>query len=52
MSSSETQYRWVIDDERTIVDVADSLGMGDRTLGNFVRQAKVDVGGKAGATRE
>ena len=42
----------VIDDDRTIVDVADSLGIGDGTLGNWVRQARVDAGDKAGVTTE
>jgi transposase len=42
----------VIGDKRSIVDVADSLGIGDGTLGNWVRQARVDVGDKAGVTTE
>jgi transposase len=42
----------VIGDRRTIVDVADSLGIGDGTLGNWVRQARVDAGDKAGVTTE
>jgi transposase-like protein len=41
----------VIGDKRSIVDVADSLGIGDGTLGNWVRQARVDVGDKAGVIR-
>jgi len=42
----------VINDDRTIVDVAESLGIGDGTLGNWVRQTKVDAGDKAGVTTE
>ena len=42
----------VINDDRTIVDVAESLGIGDGTLGSWVRQAKVDAGDKAGVTTE
>ncbi|MFT7646991.1 MAG: transposase [Candidatus Poriferisodalaceae bacterium] len=42
----------VIGDKRSIVDVADSLGIGDGTLGNWVRQARVDAGDKAGVTTE
>jgi transposase-like protein len=42
----------VIDDGRSIVDVARSLGVGDGTLGNWVRQARVDAGDKAGVTTE
>jgi len=38
----------VVSDGRTIVDVAESLGVGDGTLGNWVRQARVDAGEKAG----
>jgi transposase-like protein len=42
----------VIDDGRSIVDVARALGIGDGTLGNWVRQARVDAGDKAGVTTE
>lgn len=42
----------VINDDRTIVDVAESLGIGDGTLGSWVRQAKVDAGDNAGVTTE
>jgi transposase len=42
----------VVGDGRTIVDVADSLGIGDGTLGNWVRQSRVDAGDKAGVTTE
>jgi transposase len=34
----------VIDEDRKIVDVARSLGVGEGTLGNWVRQARVDRG--------
>jgi len=38
----------VLEDERSIVDVAESLGIGDGTLGNWVRQARIDRGDRAG----
>ena len=38
----------VIDEGRKVVDVADSLGIGEGTLGNWVRQARVDRGERAG----
>ena len=40
----------VIDEGRTVVDVARSLGVGEGTLGNWVRQARVDRGERAGVT--
>lgn len=40
----------VIDEGRTVVDVARSLGIGEGTLGNWVRQARVDRGERAGMT--
>ena len=40
----------VLDDDRPIVEVAAALGIGDGTLGNWVRQARVDRGDKAGMT--
>jgi transposase len=40
----------VIDEGRTVVDVARNLGVGDGTLGNWVRQARVDRGERAGVT--
>lgn len=40
----------VVNDDRTIVDVADSFGIGDGTLGTWVRQARVDAGDNAGVT--
>lgn len=33
-----------------IVDVAERLGVGEGTLGNWVRQARVDSGERAGVT--
>jgi len=42
----------VLDDERRIVDVADALGIGDGTLGNWVRQARTDRGEREGLTTE
>jgi transposase len=40
----------VIDEGRTVVDVARSLGIGEGTLGNWVRQARIDRGERAGLT--
>ena len=40
----------VIDEGRTVVDVARSLGVGEGTLGNWVRQARIDRGERAGVT--
>ena len=42
----------VLDDERRIVDVAEALGIGDGTLGNWVRQARTDRGEREGLTTE
>jgi len=42
----------VIVQKRSIVDVAGSLGVGDGTLGNWVRQARIDAGDKAGITTD
>jgi len=40
----------VIDEDRTVVDVAGSLGIGEGTLGNWVRQARVDRGERVGVS--
>ena len=40
----------VIDEDRRVIDVARSLGVGVGTLGNWVRQARVDRGERAGVT--
>lgn len=40
----------VIDEDRSVVDVARSLGVGEGTLGNWVRQARVDRGERVGVT--
>jgi transposase len=40
----------VIDEGRSIADVARSLGIGEQTLGNWVRQARIDRGERAGLT--
>jgi transposase-like protein len=42
----------VIDGERSIADVARSLGLVEQTLGNWVRQALVDRGERAGLTTD
>ncbi len=40
----------VLDDGYKIVDVADRLGVGEGTLGNWVRQSRIDRGERAGMT--
>ena len=42
----------VIEGERTIADVAKSLGLVEQTLGNWVRQARIDRGEKPGLTSD
>lgn len=42
----------VIDGQRTITDVAGSLGLVEQTLGNWVRQARIDSGERAGLTTD
>ena len=42
----------VLNDERKIIDVAQALGIGDGTLGNWVRQARTDRGEREGLTSE
>lgn len=40
----------VLDEGRRVSDVAQSLGIGEGTLGNWVRQARVDRGERAGVS--
>jgi transposase-like protein len=40
----------VIDQQRTVADVARSLGVNDQTLGNWVRQERIDRGEGGGLT--
>jgi transposase len=40
----------VLDDGNRVIDVAERLGIGEGTLGNWVRQARVDRGERAGMT--
>ncbi len=40
----------VIDQHRTMVDVAKELGIVEQTLGNWVRQERIDRGEKEGTT--
>jgi transposase len=42
----------VIVTDRTIVGVAQALGLVEQTLGNWVRQARIDRGARAGLTSE
>src|ERR1700724_2739606 len=42
----------VIDQHRTIADVARELGVVEQTLGNWVRQERVDRGEREGLTTE
>ena len=42
----------VLEQERTIADVARSLGIVESNLGNWVKQARVDRGERAGLTSE
>lgn len=42
----------VLDEERSIADVARSLGIVEQTLGNWVRQARIDRGEKEGLTSD
>ncbi|HYN34240.1 MAG TPA: transposase [Ilumatobacteraceae bacterium] len=42
----------VLDDGRRIIDVAQSLGIGEGTLGNWVRLQKIERGERAGLTRD
>ena len=40
----------VIDQKRTVADVARQLGVNDQTLGNWVRQERIDRGEREGLT--
>jgi transposase-like protein len=40
----------VVDEGRRIIDVANALGIGDGTLGNWVKQGRIDRGEKQGLT--
>jgi transposase len=40
----------VLDDGNKVVDVADRLGIGEGTLGNWVRQSRIDRGERAGVS--
>jgi transposase-like protein len=42
----------VIDQHRTIADVAGELGVIEQTLGNWVRQERIDRGEREGTTTE
>jgi transposase len=42
----------VLDEDRTLADVARSLDVGDGNLGNWVRQARIDRGDREGLTTE
>jgi transposase-like protein len=42
----------VIDQKRTVADVATELGVVEQTLGNWVRQERIDRGEREGTTTE
>jgi transposase len=42
----------VLDDGRKIVDVAEAIGVGEGTLGNWVRLERIERGTRAGLTRD
>jgi len=42
----------VLDDSRRIVAVADAIGVGEGTLGNWVRLERIERGERAGLTRD
>ena len=42
----------VIDQKRTVADVARELGIVEQTLGNWVRQERIDRGEREGTTTE
>jgi transposase len=42
----------VIDQKRTVADVARELGVVEQTLGNWVRQERIDRGEREGLTSE
>lgn len=42
----------VLDEERTIAEVARSLGLVEQTLGNWVRQERIDRGDKPGVSSD
>ena len=42
----------VIDGDRSVVDVARGLGLVEQTLGNWVRQVRIDRGERAGLTSD
>ena len=42
----------VIDQKRTLVDVAKQLGVVEQTLGNWVRQERIDRGEREGLSTE
>ena len=42
----------VIDQKRTVADVARELGVVDQTLGNWVRQERIDRGEREGTSTE
>ncbi len=42
----------VLDDGRKIVDVAEAIGVGEGTLGNWVRLERIERGERAGLTKD
>ena len=52
MSSSRCRVAKVLDEGRRIIDVAESLGIGEGTLGDWVRSESIERGERAGLTRD
>lgn len=50
MSSNATPSSWSVPSGRSIAEIADELGICDSSLGNCVRQDRIDRGERAGLT--
>ena len=50
--ASRKRFAGVLDDGRRIVDVVDAIGVGEGTLGNWVRLERIERGERAGLTRD
>ena len=47
-----TRRRWCIDQRRTVAEVARELGVVEQTLGNWVRQERIDRGEREGTSSD